>query len=350
MRSRLGLLLIAASGIACGSRPGPVSATFPAGDHHDDGHGLLARASYSLVTEDDVETAGDAPGQIIGGGPDGELYGAYSGYTTSMYGGGVYGGGGYGGGLYGGNLYGGLGYGGMMMAGGDLIMPAGTTPTYDTEEGLTGSIEGVITWAGAPPPRVTTACGAIDNPSLRVGADKGVGGALVYIEKVTTGRALPVYAKAASVGGVVVKHGCALMPAAQIVTPLPATIVVHGDATAAKLHATPATGAAHAIDLQEGGQAHLDAMPGVTRIDSDDRKVAPAWVVGIDTPYYAITDDGGRFRLDELADGVYDVAVWQAPVASGGAGGTVAYGAPVVAHRQVRVSGSQPARMNVALR
>ena len=41
----------------------------------------------------------------------------------------------------------------------------------------------------------------------------------------------------------------------------------------------------------------------MTRVDSEDGKLGAAWVIGLDTPYYAITDDAGRFRIDELATG-----------------------------------------------
>ncbi len=329
-------LAVGASGAACGSGASSPAPRFPAGDHRDDGHGLLAHASASLVTADD-----DAPDSPIA--DDGMPHRRADDPAT------MFGGAEYGGSPYGDALYGGLGYGAMQTA---PDWGAVQTPsmTYETEEGLVGAIEGVVSWTGALPPRVTTACGAQGNPTVHVGADRGVGGVLVYIEKVDVGRALPTYAKAASVGGIVIKRGCALMPSAQIVTPLPAMLTIQGDATAAKLHATAPTGAARAIELEEGGVAQLDTPSGVMRIDSDDGKLAPAWVIGVDTPYYAITDDAGRFRIDELAAGTYDVAVWQAPIATVGAGNTIAYGAPVVVHRKVSVdAGSQAARMNVAL-
>jgi hypothetical protein len=71
-------------------------------------------------------------------------------------------------------------------------------------------------------------------------------------------------------------------------------------------------------------------------------------VIGLDTPYYALTDDRGRFRLDELATGTYEVTVWQPPVPAL-AGGALVYGAPIVAKRTVRVEGARTARLDVAL-
>jgi plastocyanin len=47
-----------------------------------------------------------------------------------------------------------------------------------------------------------------------------------------------------------------------------------------------------------------------------DRMVA--YVLVVDTPYYAKTDDSGRARLENLPAGDYEIKAWQ-PLASGGA-------------------------------
>ena len=93
-------------------------------------------------------------------------------------------------------------------------------PRYSVVGNLSGAIEGTVTWVGAPPPKVKTACGTMDNPALRVGTDKAARGVLVYIEKVTVGRSVPYYTRPVTVGGTVAKRGCTLVPAAQIVAPV----------------------------------------------------------------------------------------------------------------------------------
>jgi hypothetical protein len=333
------LLLVALA--ACGPRgPAPAVPIAPAGDHRDDATGLLAHASTTLVTgpADDEDSADDADTDTDSDDPS-------AGGERFLR---AYGGIGYGGLAYGGLAYGGLAYAGTAAGSSWAGMPAADPPSYDSEEDLTGAIEGVVTWQGAPPPPVAGACGSAQgSPTLHVARDRGVGGALVYIEKIDVGRVVPTYGHTISVGGVIVKHGCALLPAAQIVAPLPAQLTIYGDATAAKLRATAPTGATLAVDLQEGGLAHLDAVEGIVRVDSADGSLAPAWVVGLDSPYYAITDDAGRFRIDELAAGTYDVAIWQAPVAIAAPGGAVAYGAPIVAHRTITVALEHAARLDV---
>jgi hypothetical protein len=71
-------------------------------------------------------------------------------------------------------------------------------------------------------------------------------------------------------------------------------------------------------------------------------------VVAASTPYYALTDERGRFRLDELAPGSYDVTFWQPPLATT-VNGKLVYGAPVVVHRPVKVDLTRPARLDLAL-
>lgn len=315
------LASLAAVAAACGGAS-PVAPN-KAGDSHDEGAGELARASMRLLVGGPEKLP---PGAAPRARRDGDAYGGDP----------------YGGGAYGGDPYGGASYAGWSVPQWNYAATP-RAPGYSIGNALAGAIEGVVTWTGAAPGKLKTACGVIDNPTLRVGSDKGERGVLVYIEKVSVGRAPPYYGRPASVGGLIAKHGCALVPAAQIVTPMPASLSVHGDAVKTKI----AIGG-KSYELQEGGVVTVEVKPGVMRVDGD--AVAPAWVVALTTPYYAITDDSGKFRIDELAPGTYDVTFWQAPVATMAADGTIAVGAPIVVHRTVQVDAAgKPARLDVAL-
>lgn len=300
------LVLIAlAGGLACRSGTPPLH---PAGAGHDDGHGDLARAALHFTRAEDSEGVYVEPARPP---EDGE----------------------YGGGTYGGGAVPPWQY----TAANRVKYPPATRPA--------GAIEGVVTWRGALPAKRKTACGSVE--TVRVGDKRGVADVLVYIERVKTARTLPNEGRPASVGGVIVKRGCALMPAVQIVTPLPAPLAIHGDDVPKKIRVTPASGGPKLHELQEAGRVSLQVAPGITRVDAEAGDLAAAWVVAIDTPYYAITDDAGRFRLDELPPGTYEVTIWQAPLP--GDGNALTYGAPVIVKRSATVSATKPARLDVAI-
>lgn len=301
------------------------------GSDKDEGAGDLARASLELRTP---EETGDRAFR------DGTSH------RSRGYGYG-YGGDAYGGNPYGGDPYGGTSYANWRAPQWNYTTP-NRTPRYQVSVGLRGSIEGVVTWTGQVPPALKTACGVIDNPTAHVSSDKRVRGAIVYIEKVQVGRVIPYYSRPINVGGVLAKHGCALGPAAQILTPLPGSVTINGDPQRTRIRVTPPGGETKLYDLQEGGFVQAEIKLGVTKVDSEDGKLAPAWVIGLDTPYYAITDDDGRYRIDELAPGTYEVTFWQPPVASLAREGTWSYGAPIVVKRSIKVD-NNTASLSVAL-
>jgi hypothetical protein len=320
------VLLIAAL-VACGSPQR--SRMYPAGSDKDDGYGDLARMSARLS---------------IGGG-SASPFAAHRARRARPEAD-----------PYGGDPYGGASYGdattdtgapiALTLQGNGSALRA-PPPRYVPTTGLTGAIEGTVTWRGDPPPQLTTACGPIENPGIRVAANRGVAGVLVYIEHVEIGRTPPSVGRTPTIGGIITKRGCALGPALQILTPLPAELAIHGDATEVKLRVT-LPGGSRPFDLQPAGRVVVTAQPGVIRVEADDDSLSPAWVVAASTPYYALTDERGRFRLEELAPGTYEVTFWQPPLATT-VNGKLVYGAPVVVHRPVKVDLARPARLDLAL-
>ena len=309
--------------IACGGS-GQQQPLYGAGTEKDEGHGVLARASAKLMTGTDVETEGFAPRNVSG--RDG-----YGGDSYGMYGGGAYGGQSY----------------ASYVAPPWGYPSVNRTPSYTQKSGLASSIEGQISWRAATP-KLTSSCGVIK--PLDISAERAVAGVLIFIERVTIGRVLPHTSgeqRPSTVGGVVIKRGCAFVPAVQVVTPVPASLTVHGDSKHTRIRVTTPDGAPKESDLNEGGRVSVQAKVGVTRIEAEDGGFGAAWVVGVDTPYYAITDDHGRFRIDELAPGTYEVSIWQPPVPTVNAGKLV-YGAPVIVKKSIKV-GAGTARLDLTL-
>ncbi|HEX4421622.1 MAG TPA: carboxypeptidase-like regulatory domain-containing protein [Kofleriaceae bacterium] len=325
MSARAVVVVVVVAAVACGRPSRPVM--YPAGSDKDDGYGDLAQQSAHLSTSDDDDAPfpphhrHHADGAPYGGDPYGAAYNDDDDPSDAV----------------------------DLRASRWGRLHARNPPHATPATALTGAIEGTVTWRGARPPALTTACGTIEHPSVRVAAGRAVAGVVVYIEHVEAGRAVPSYPRPAGVGGLIVKHGCVLAPASQILTPLPGELAIHGDAAEVRLRVTsPGETTARPFTLQEAGRVVVQAQPGVTRVEADDGSLAAAWVVAADTPYYAITDDAGRFRIDELAAGTYDLTFWQPPVATARAGQLI-YGAPVVVHRSIKVDPARPAHLDVAL-
>ncbi len=301
----------------------------------DDGAGWLARASVHLwLGGDDGDDA-----------PDGS---DARGSTTSI----ALGGEAYGGNPFAGDPFGGQNYAGWQPQSWDASKLDTFAPSYETSDGLTGAIEGTIAWTGATPARLTSSCGAIE-PSPRIGPRGVMRGVVVYIDKIETGRETPTASRPMVVGGTIAKHGCGFEPVAQIVAPTSTTsaapLAIYGDDRPATLRITPPNGVASTVALQAGAITAVTVPPGVTRVADEAGTSGAAWVVGLDTPYYSITDDTGHFRIDQLPEGPFVVTVWVPPSARVGANGSVTYGDPIVVTRNVNVVAAKIAAMNVAV-
>jgi hypothetical protein len=92
----------------------------------------------------------------------------------------------------------------------------------------------------------------------------------VYIERVQVGARYRSDGRPVTVGGLVVKRNCALVPTVQIVTPLPAPLSIHGDTKRSRLRVTTPPAHSKTIDVHEGGRAQMQVPPGITRIDAED--------------------------------------------------------------------------------
>lgn len=319
-------LVVLAPALACG---GPEAPLYPAGSARDDGHGDLALASMQLLTPPD----GGPPDAHLSDDDD-ELSPDLDRAPSAAAG------------SFGGDAYGGSTYAGHVVPDWRSV-PVERRPRYRPAAGLSGAIEGVVRWRSPAPAKLAAPCGTLE--PLALGPDRALEGVLVYIEKVSVGRPLSAEGKPASVGGLAVKRGCALVPVVQVAAPLPSPLIVHGDAARGKLRVTSPSGAARTYELREAGKVSLQVQhAGVTRLDAADGTFASAWVIGLDSPYYALTDDRGRYRLDELAAGTYEVTFWQPPLPAL-ASGAVTYGPPIVAKRTVRVDAARPARLDVDL-
>ena len=151
-----------------------------------------------------------------------------------------------------------------------------------------------------------------------------------------------------TVGGVIVKRGCSFAPAAQLVTPVPAQVTIHGDRKPSKVVVWMPQGPKRTSELQEAGRIALPMKAGTLKVESEDGTLGAAYVLGLETPAFSVTDESGRFRLDELAPGTYQIVAWFPPVPTLSKGKLV-YGEPTMVKRSIRVDGNRTSRLDLSL-
>jgi Polysaccharide lyase family 4, domain II len=325
-RTRL-LVGLAVAAAACG---GTQRTPLPrAGSAEDDGAGQLAAVSS---------------GRVVGGV---DPFGPATEPRRAAFGGGGYGDDGYGGSLYGGALY-----GGYQPYGALVNPPAVPINSYrGVGVGNGGAITGTVRWPhppSAPAVLHLAGCGDVPNPSLALGRGAAVGDAVVHLDKVARGRSIPMAGKVLQVGGQIERRGCVLSPPVQVATPVPSMLtVINADAGRVELEVSGARGGEVALD--QGMRRTRPLLGGNVRVSDKSGGTTPAWVVSVPHPYYAMTDAEGRFRIDDIAPGTYDLVVWHAPVVTGVERGKVVAGAPIEVVQRVVVKADAATGVTVDL-
>jgi hypothetical protein len=322
--------LISVAGLSCGGRTG-APALPKAGSDGDDGAGQLASASAQIYMG-----AGSDDGS--GFGPD------HAHARTDSYD--AYGYGGYG---YGGYSYGGGAYASYVPAATPPNPPAVAAIPYNgTGVSDGGAITGTVRWPRPPTASTTLAmpgCGDVANPTLSIGHGGGAADTVVYLARIDHGRAFPVANRTIQVGGAVERRGCAFEPTVQVATPTPAALTLTNSETG---RVVAAVGTAE-VTLDEGGSRLTPLTAGALRVADKAGALIPAWVMGLSHPYYTLTDGDGRFRLDDVPPGTYEVVAWHAPVVVGVKDGKIIETAPAEVRRQVVVKALAPTALAVDL-
>jgi hypothetical protein len=193
-----------------------------------------------------------------------------------------------------------------------------------------GAIEGTVVWTQLPPsaqPPAKAAAGCpVERPPSAVAP-----GAVAYLEDISTGRLLlgrtnsayPGPAKHLQVGGVIEWRGCRFHPAVQVTAPVGSVLALTSADEAVHVRATRVNGSARerlwSIALGGPGAVHeqLLAREGIVELRAErstGADAASAWVVVAPHPYFAVTDEHGRFTLEEVPPGTYTLVVWHPPI------------------------------------
>ncbi len=178
-----------------------------------------------------------------------------------------------------------------------------------------GVLSGVVRFAGPPPraemlpvARDQAVCGDRQrSEALVVGAAGGVRGAVVLVEGVTRGR---------KVGGdvVVENRDCRFVP--HVVAATLGERVRVGNDDAVLHHTKGLAGRTPVFNLALPGRGQMIdvtrrlARPGAVHVVCEAHPHMSGWLVVHDSPYHAVTDEHGAYRVDGLPPGTYRVTMW----------------------------------------
>lgn len=186
------------------------------------------------------------------------------------------------------------------------------------EEGVVaggGTIAGQIVFRGAVPVRKVTptkdfeVCGGVrEEPMIRVGPDKGVESAVVYLTGMTKGKAWPPEGKTP----VLNNKNCRFEPEVQVI-PAGPLYLINKDPVWHNNHGYSGKHTVFNIVLPHLSQDRFTQLPnpGTIRISCDVHSWMEGWIYVVDNPYYATTDATGKFTISDVPPGEYDLVATQ---------------------------------------
>jgi hypothetical protein len=178
-----------------------------------------------------------------------------------------------------------------------------------------GTLSGTVKFAGTPPRLELLAvnknrdvCGVQkESEALVIGPERGVRGGVILLEGVARGK---------QGGGDVAldNHHCVFVHHVTAVMTGETTHVKNSDGILHNTHGFLGKPTVFNLALPNKDQM-IDitkrlTKPGVVRVVCGAHPHMSAWMIVHDSPYYAVTDDKGAFRIDGIPPGSYKVTMW----------------------------------------
>ena len=220
-----------------------------------------------------------------------------------------------------------------------------------------GALTGLVRFAGTPPrtealtvTKNRDVCGE-QKPfeALVLGADRGVRGSVVRIEGVTRG-------KKPTAELVLDNQGCRFAPHVSALAAGERARVKNSDATVHNPHGVMGKPTIFNVALP-GKEEVIDitrrlTKPGVIRVVCGAHPHMSAWMVVHDSPYVAVTDEQGAFRIDNVPPGTYKVTMWHEGFRPRGVDkdGRLLYDEPRVISKDVTIASRSAATIEFELK
>jgi hypothetical protein len=196
-----------------------------------------------------------------------------------------------------------------------LTVTAASAAYEETTVADGGTLSGVVRFTGTPPKldpllvnKNREVCGEQKaSEALVVGPDRGVRGSVVLIEGVTRGKK--------ATGEVLLdNHRCLFVSHVTALSVGEKARVKNSDAILHNTHGFLGKPTVFNLALPNRDQV-IDitrrlTRPGVVRVLCDAHPHMFAWMVVHDSPYVAVTDDKGAFKITDVPPGTYKVTMW----------------------------------------
>jgi uncharacterized protein (DUF983 family) len=142
--------------------------------------------------------------------------------------------------------------------------------------------------------------------ALVLGPDKGVGNTVVYLEGVTRGKAAPEL-ELDNARCLFVPHVSAVMVGARVRVKNADPVLhnTHGLLDRLTVFNVALPNRDQVVDITQRIK-----KVGVIEVLCDAHTHMRAWIVVRDNPYFAVTDESGRFRITDVPPGRYRLAAW----------------------------------------
>ena len=136
--------------------------------------------------------------------------------------------------------------------------------------------------------------------------NRGLAGAIVQVIGVTEGKPF------AKVKPQLTQLKCRYEPHVQVVRPGTRVKITNQDAILHNVHAYDGDKTLFNIAQPIQGQVTPLKLKkaGMVRFACDVHNWMDAWVLVVDNPYFAVTDAAGRFSIDDLPPGDYEITMW----------------------------------------
>ena len=185
-----------------------------------------------------------------------------------------------------------------------------------------GTIQGAVEIDGdAPPDSVVTPtvdqepCGTGFPDSSIVRRGSALGNAVVWLTDVKEGKALPVERRTE-----IENADCRLVPRVQVVVVGTTVNVRNEDRLAHTTRFVRGGDTVARIPLTDDGQVvpneHIAAKSGLVAVSCLQHPWTRGYIAVFESPYFALTDSSGGFRLDSVPPGTYHLRVWHERAAS----------------------------------